>query len=314
MVQDSSLDLNDYYYFFHVVEKRGFAPAARALSIPKSRLSRHIQQLEARLDARLIQRTSRQFAITDVGKAFFQHAKAVVEEVGAAEASVKQRRQVLTGKVRLSCSVGVAQFAIERLIIDFIKAHPKVEVGQLVTNDFVNLIEAGVDLAIRGHVENLPDSSLIQKRVAKVNWRLFASPRYLEDFGVPHTPDDLSAHKGICLGWNRNIAEWNLRSSGGATSKTQFIPRLSSDDMVTLKNASSAGLGIVSLPTYVCQSDVDSGRLAHVLPDWTSGEATLSVLQPSRTGVLPAVAAFIEHITKELPKIVSPPNDETLGR
>lgn len=314
MTQETLLDLNDYYYFFHVVEKRGFAPAARALGIPKSRLSRHIQQLESRLDTRLIQRTSRQFAITDVGKEFFRHAKAVVEEVSTAEASVKQRKQVLTGKVRLSCSVGVAQFALESLITDFIKAHPKVEIGQLVTNDLVNLIEAGVDLAIRGHVENLPDSSLIQRRVAKVEWRLFASPRYLEDFGVPHTPDELEAHKGLCLGWSRDIAEWNLRSSTGLTSKMQFIPRLSSDDMVTLKNASAAGIGIVSLPSYVCQFDVDSGRLARVLPDWTSENATLSLLQPSRKGVLPAVAAFVQHITNELPKLVSTDANDALGQ
>jgi len=305
MKHNEQLDLNDYFYFFHVVEKRGFAPAGRALGIPKSRLSRHIEQLEARLDARLIQRTSRQFAITDVGKAFFRHAKAVVEEVRAAEAHVKQSKEALTGKIRLSCSVGVAQFALEGLIADFIKAHPNVEIGQFVTNDMVNLIEAGIDLAIRGHVDNLPDSTLIQKRVANVEWRLFASPRYLADFGHPASPDDLKDHKGLCLGWNSDIAQWNLRSDTGAESQIEFIPRLSSDDMVTLKSASASGLGIVSLPAYVCQSDVDAGRLEQILPGWSSGSATLSMVQPTRKGVLPAVSAFAEHISTELPKQVS---------
>ena len=305
MDQGAPFDLNDYYYLYHVVEKRGFAPAARALGIPKSRLSRHIQQLEARLDARLIQRTSRQFAITDVGEAFFRHAKAVVEEVQAAEAGVKERKQELTGKIRLSCSVGVAQFALDGLIADFLKAHPKVEIGQLVTNDTVNLIEAGMDLAIRGHVEHLPDSSLIQRRIAKVDWRLFASPGYIEEYGVPLTPGDLKTHQGICLGSNRDIAHWNLKSVGGQTSNIQFIPRLSSDDMVTLKTASASGLGIVSLPAYVCQSDVEAGRLQQLLPDWTSGDATLSLLQPSRQGVLPAVKAFVRFLTDDLPARVS---------
>ena len=304
MSADTQLDLNDYFYFFHVVEKRGFAPAARALGIPKSRLSRHIQQLETRLDARLIQRTSRQFAITDVGKELFGHARAVVEEVSAAEARVKQRKAALTGKIRMSCSVGVAQFALECVIADFIMAHPEVEIGQLVTNDMVNLIDAGIDLAIRGHVENLPDSSLIQKRLARVDWRLFASPRYVADFGVPQTPEDLKAHKGICLGWNRDIAEWHLQSEDGQSHQIQFIPRLSSDDMVTLKSACAAGLGIVSLPVYVCQSDVAAGRLVELLPEWSSGQATLSVLQPSRQGVLPVVSAFVDHLTTELPKRV----------
>lgn len=298
-------DLNDFYYFYHVVEKRGFAPAGRALGIPKSRLSRHIQQLESRLDARLIQRTSRQFVLTDIGRELFTHAKVVVEQVQAAEARVKEHKQDLSGKIRISCSPGVAQFALERLIADFITLHPKVEIGQQVTNELVNLIEAGIDLTIRGHAESLENSSLIQRKIATVEWRLFASPKYLEEFGIPETPDDLKAHQGICLGWHKDIAEWGLQIDGGEIIKIPFVPRLSSDDMVTLRNACMAGVGIVSLPSYVCQPEVESGRLIHVLPRWSSGQATLSLLQPSRQGVLPAVRAFAQHISEALPKLVS---------
>ena len=305
MIQDPTLDLNDYLYFFHVVEQRGFAPAGRVLGVPKSRLSRHIQQLEARLGARLIQRTSRQFAITDIGTEFFRHAKAVVEEVHMAEAAIKQRSEALTGKVRISCSVGVAQFALESLVSEFLRQHPKVEIGQLVTNELINLIDAGVDLAIRGHVENLPDSSLIQKKVAKVEWRLFASPRYVEEFGKPAAPENLESHSGLCLGWRNDIGQWKLQSNEGESKVIQFIPRLSSDDMVTLKEACAAGLGIVSLPAYVCAKDVKIGRLLEILPGWISGDATLSLLQPSRKGTPPAVSAFIEYVTQKLPEIVS---------
>ena len=305
MFQDPTFDLNDYGYFFHVVEQRGFAPAGRALGIPKSRISRHIQQLEARLGARLIQRTSRQFAITDAGIEFFRHAKAVIEEVHAAEVAIKHRSEALTGKVRISCSPGVAQFALEALVSDFLRQHPKVEIGQFVTNELVNLIDAGLDLAIRGHVENLPDSSLIQKRVAKVEWRLFASPRYVDDVGPLVTPDDLKGHNGLCLGWRNDIGQWKLHSNPENSKTIQFIPRLSSDDMVTLKEACAAGLGIVSLPTYVCEQDVKIGRLVGILPEWISGEATLSLLQPSRRGAPPAVNAFAQHISRKLPELIS---------
>ncbi len=304
MIQDPTFDLNDYVYFFHVVEQRGFAPAGRALGIPKSRLSRHIQQLEARLEARLIQRTSRQFAITDAGAEFFRHAKAVVEEVHAAETAIKRRSEALSGKIRLSCSVGVAQFALETLVTDFLRQHPKVEIGQLVTNELVNLIEEGVDLAIRGHVENLPDSSLIQKKVAQVEWRLFASPRYTEEFGEPAAPRDLEGHSGLCLGWRTDIGRWTLNANEKEAAVIQFVPRLSSDDMVTLKEACAAGLGIVSLPAYVCANDVKIGRLTEILQGWVSGDATLSLLQPSRKGAPPAVSAFVEHITQHLPELV----------
>lgn len=305
MFQDPTFDLNDYAYFFHVVEQRGFAPAGRALGIPKSRISRHIQQLETRLDARLIQRTSRHFAITDAGMEFFRHAKAVMEEVHAAEITIKQRSEALTGKVRISCSPGVAQFALEALVTDFLSQHPNVEIGQFVTNELVNLIDAGLDLAIRGHVENLPDSSLIQKRLAKVKWRLFASPSYVEERGEPAAPDDLKDCSGLCLGWRNDVGQWKLRSEQGNSKLIQFIPRLSSDDMVTLKEACAAGLGILSLPAYVCQNDVKIGRLVEVLPDWVSGKATLSLLQPCRQGTPPAVSAFAEHISRELSQLIS---------
>ncbi|MEL6758030.1 MAG: substrate binding domain-containing protein [Pseudomonadota bacterium] len=183
--------------------------------------------------------------------------------------------------------------------------HPKVEIGQFVTNELVNLIDAGLDLAIRGHVENLPDSSLIQKRVAKVEWRLFASPRYVDEFGEPVTPDDLKDHSGLCLGWRNDVGQWKLHSDPQTSKLIQFIPRLSSDDMVTLKEACAAGLGVVSLPAYVCESDVKIGRLLSILPKWTSGEATLSLLQPTRRGTPPAVNAFAEHITRKLPEFIS---------
>lgn len=305
MFQDSTFDLNDYAYFFHVVEQRGFAPAGRALGIPKSRISRHIQQLETRLDARLIQRTSRQFAITDAGIEFFRHAKVIMEEVQTAEVAIKQRSDALTGKIRISCSPGLANFALDTIVSDFLLQHPNVEIGQFVTNEMVNLIDVGLDLVIRGHVDNLPDSSLIQKRVTKVQWGLFASPRYMEEIGEPTVPDDLKGCAGLCLGWRNDVGQWKLYSEKGNSKLIQFIPRLSSDDMVTLKEACAAGLGVVSLPAYVCQNDVKIGRLVEILPDWVSGEATLSLLQPSRQGTPPAVIAFAEYISLKLPQLIT---------
>ena len=235
-----------------------------------------------------------------MGVEFMRHAKAVMDEVHAAEAVKKRRNEALTGKVRISCSAGVAQFALAPLVSDFLRQHPKVEIGQLVTNELVNLIDSGVDLAIRGHVENLPDSSLIQKRVATVEWRLFAAPGYLEEFGEPLTPEGLNGHSGLCLGWRNDVDQWRLCTSEGETKLVQYIPRLSSDDMVTLKEACAAGLGIVSLPAYVCARNVRDGRLVELLPEWVSGDATLSLLQPSRKGTPPAVEAFAEHVMQKL--------------
>lgn len=302
--RDIEMDMNDYFYFVHVVEKKGFAPAGRALGVPKSRLSRHINQLEEKLDVRLIQRTSRQFKVTDIGETFYHHARKAVDEIEAANAAVKQNSNRLSGKIRLSCSVGMAQFALNDIVTGFISKHPQVEIIQQVTNEPVDLVEHGIDMAVRAHSGSLPDSTLIQRRLANVDWGLFASPRYLEQAGVPMNPEQLEKHSGIKLGWKPEKGNWVLQSQQGANFSIPFKPRLCSDDMVTLKNAASVGLGIVGLPLYVCREELRINQLVRVLPNWTAGSAEISLLMPSRQGVAPVVSSFTGFLSKKLPNIV----------
>lgn len=298
------MDMNACFYFVHVVEKKGFAPAGRALNVPKSRLSRQIKQLEDQLGMRLIQRTSRQFNVTDTGKAFYHHARKAVDEMEAANAAVAQQSNVLTGKIRVSCSVGMAQFALSQLVIRFLKDHPKVEIVQQVTNQLVDLIDSGVDMAIRAHTEPLPDSTLIQRRLASVTWGLLAAPTYLEQAGMPMTPEDLAQHAGLKLGWQPELGHWMLKASDGTTFSQTYSPRLCSDDMVTLKQAASAGMGIVGLPLYTCRDELHVKRLVRVLPNWTAGVADISLLMPSRQGVPPAVSFFANFLSDEFSKMV----------
>ena len=299
------MDLNDYFYFVHVIEKRGFAPASRALNIPKSRLSRHVQQLEDRLGIRLIQRTSRQFVVTELGLEFYRYARAAIDEMEAAEAAVKTHTQALQGRVRLSCSVGMAQFVLNDIITQFMVSNPQVDVAQQVTNESVDIVEAGIDMAIRGHMDALPDSSLIQRQLAPSPWRLFAGRDYLERTGKPTTPDDLRGRAGLKIGWGRDDGLWSLTGSGGRRVEIPFSARLSSDDMVTLKCAAAQGLGIVALPAYVCRDDVASGRLVAVLPDWSAGDARISLLMPSRKGVPAVVEALANYLRQEMPRVTA---------
>lgn len=297
------IDFNDYFYFVQVVEKGGFAAAGRALSIPKSRLSRRVSQLEARLGARLIHRTSRRLVVTDTGQDFYINARAMLDQADAAEAAVKRRTDVLSGSLRLSCSIGIAQFAIRNLVARFVVNHPKINVMQQVTNESVDLIAAGVDLAIRGHTEQLPDSSLIQRRLATTTWRLFAGTPYIEREGLPSSPEELEGRPALKLGWKSERSEWLLRKSEETVS-VPFSPRLCSDDMVTLKQAACAGAGIVALPDYTCRTEIEAGDLSIVLPEWHAGEAEITLLMPSRQGIMPAVQAFIDFLGEQLPSAV----------
>lgn len=296
-------DLNDYFYFAHVVEKGGFAAAGRALALPKSLLSRHVKQLEDRLGVLLIQRTSRQFVVTDVGQAFYRRARAALDEMEAAEAEVRCHTDSLAGRVRLSCSVGMAQYALADVLARFLQQHPDVEVVQNVTNRQVNLVEDGIDIALRGHVGPLPDSTLIQRTVARAPWFLFASPSYLESAGTPATPEDLGSHAGLKAGWRPERGEWSLLGPQDARYTVHFRPRLCSDDMSTLKRAAAAGLGVVALPGYVCREELEAGELVRVLPDWLAADATISLLKPTSRGALPVVRALTEHICAELPRV-----------
>jgi DNA-binding transcriptional LysR family regulator len=299
------MNLNDAYYFVHVVEKRGFSAAGRVLGIPKSRLSRHVQQLEDRLGVRLLHRSSRQITLTDVGQEYYQHARAALDRMTDAETAVRRKTNVLEGRVTFACSVGMAQFALDSLLPDFLQEHPKVDVVQVVSNEMVDLLETGVDFAIRGHVDQLPDSSLVQLRLAQVDWALFCTPEMRDQIGLDASPHDLANCAGLCLGHATSAQRWNLTHDSGETATLPYTLRFASDDMKTLKRAAEAGLGIVSLPSYVCRAELAAGTLVHALPGWSAGQPQISLLMPSRKGMLPAVEALIAHLRQALPSAVS---------
>ena len=294
------IDLNDYYYFVQVVEKKGFTAAASVLNMPKSRLSRHVSKLEERLDVKLIQRTSRQFHVTETGQIFYQHARVLLDEMEAAEAAIESRKTTLNGRVTMSCSVGVAQFALKELITQFLLENPKVDLVQQVTNQSVDLVSSGIDIAIRGHIEALPDSSIIQRNLCTVSWHLFASPSYLKKTGTPKTPYDLYKRQSLKVGWQPNAGHWTLEDSDGLKTAVPFSPQLCSDDMSTLKKAAVEGLGIVSLPAYTCRNEFKNESLVRVLPNWISGKAQLSLLMPSRKGISPSVRALGDYLQDNL--------------
>lgn len=298
------MDLNDYYYFVHVVEKGGISSASRALNIPKSRLSRHIKQLEERLQVRLIQRNSRNFVISELGKEFYQRAREALDKVEAAEASIASATGEITGAVTLSCSVGMAQYLVADVLVSYLNKYPNVRVIQNVTNRSIDLLEDGIDIALRGHSGPLPSSSLIQRRLANTPWFLFASPDFLTHYGPIDEPEQLVGLPALKLGWRGSEGQWILKHSNGNTERIEYHSSFSSDDMFSLKLAAIASKGIVSLPGYVCKDDIQGGALIPILPKWKASDAQISLIRPSRLGILPAVRALVDHLVSEVPRLV----------
>jgi DNA-binding transcriptional LysR family regulator len=301
------LDLNDFFYFVQVVDRGGFTAAGRTLRIPKSTLSYHIQQLEAQLEVRLLNRTSRQFAMTDAGEEFYRHAVSMLLNAEQAESAMRQRLAEPSGTVRFTSGVATAQFAMRDMIIDFVTKYPKVNLVQHATDQQIDIVGENFDVAIRAHSVPLPDSALVQRTLAPAPWFLFAGARYLELSGVPETPKDLAKHPSLFMMRGNVQPTWRLRNPGRSIREEVVLPlkpRLLSDNMVSLKQAAGAGIGIVALPGYVCYEQVRSGELVWVLPEWLAGDSTLTALIPYRNGLLPSVRAFVDHLAAEFPKVV----------
>jgi DNA-binding transcriptional LysR family regulator len=301
------LDLNDFFYFVQVVDRGGFTAAGRALHIPKSTLSHRLQELEKSLGARLLNRTSRRFGVTEAGSEFYHHAVATLREAERAETVIRNRLREPSGTVRCTASLATMQFAVSEVVSSFLANYPKVTVVAHATNQLVDLVGERYDLAIRAHSGPLPDSTFVQQALAPAPWFLFAGSAYVDAHRTPETPRDLPQHPSLFMMRSGVAPVWQLREANGRSKEVEvpIAPRFVSDDMKTLKRAAVAGLGIVALPGYVCREEIRSGSLRRVLPNWKAEDSTLTVLMPNRQGVLPSVRAFVNHLATELPKVVT---------
>jgi len=298
------LDLKDVFYFVQVVDRGGFTSAGQSLRLPKSTLSHRIQELETALGVRLINRTSRQFAMTEVGAEFYQYAVALLQSAEEAEGAVRHRLAEPSGVVRVTTAVEIAQFALRDLIPVFLNAHPKVSVVEIATDKMVDIVGEGFDVAIRGHTAALQSSNLVQRAIAGVPWFLFAGRDYLERMKAPGHPGDLARHSTISM-VRSGPAQWNLRGPDNNQVTVPIEPRFQSNNMVTLKQAACANLGVAALPGYICRAELQAGTLVQILPEWTAADARISALMPYRTGLLPAVRSFVDFLAAEIPKVTA---------
>jgi DNA-binding transcriptional LysR family regulator len=299
------LDLNDFRYFVRIVECGGLTAASRNLDVPKSTVSHRLQQLEAALGVRLVNRTSRSLSMTDAGEVFYRHAVAMLERADLAESAVRERLVEPSGTIRFTTAVATSLFAMRQILPDFIHRYPKISVIQHISDDQIDIAGGNYDLALRSHSGPLSDSTLVQRTLAPAPWFLFASPGYLERYGLPIVPEDLAGHETLIMLRHNMPMAWKLRHPVRTEVVVPLKPRLAGNDMVTLKQAAQDGLGIVALPGYVCSDDVRSGSLQRVLPDWLAGQASITAVIPFRHGMLPSVRAFLDFLIERVPKVVS---------
>lgn len=298
------LDLKDVSFFVHVVERGGFTSAAELLGVQKSTLSQRIKVLEATLGVRLINRTSRQFAMTEVGGEFYRHALALLQSASAAEQAMRKRVVEPSGVIRMTVPVEISQCLLRNVMPAFLNQHPKVAIQEHATDRFVDIVGEGFDLALRGHTSRLQDSNLIQRPIASMPWYLFAGPAYLERCAPIKHPADLAGHAIISI-VRRGPPQWQLRGPDDEAVTVQIVPRYQSNNLLSLKEAALSNLGIAALPGFLCRAELYAGSLRQLLPGWIASDAWLSALMPNRTGLLPAVRLLVDFLAAEVPKLTA---------
>jgi DNA-binding transcriptional LysR family regulator len=296
-------DLNDMVYFAEVVDRGGFAAAGRALGIPKSKLSRRVAELEGRLGVRLLQRTTRKLSLTEAGEIFLRHSVAMREEAEAASEAVAQVQSEPRGTIRVVCPVTVAQITVGPLIPLFLEKHPQVRIEMEVSNRVVDLVQDGVDVALRVRSTLDASGSLVVKNLGMTQGLLVASPALLQRHGRPDTVEGLDRLPTLAMSATDGKTAWHLVGPDKREHEFQHRPVYTADDLLTLKYAILKGVGMCILPDYMCRREIRLGELEQVLPGWAPRPGVVHAVFPSRRGLLPAVRRFLdflgEHVTGE---------------
>ena len=296
------LDLNRLALFVQVVQAGSFAEASRRLGMPPTTLSRQVAQLEDSLQARLLQRTTRKLTLTDAGRTLFDKCATQIEALNGAAQELAGDHQAPKGTVRVASSAGFFDYFEMAWVREFLDSHPGVQLEFVLSDGMADVIGEGIDVAFRGSAE-LPDSSLVARKLAAGSLVLAASPAYLAARGTPRTVQELAGHdciRAVSPGAATNLpGTWRLQGPDGPVQVT-VSGRFGANTGPALKAAAMGGLGICLLPVSSLQDSLRSGALVQVLPGVASSVGNLYVVYPSRRHVPRAVTAFVEMAVQRL--------------
>ncbi|MES2759963.1 MAG: LysR family transcriptional regulator [Pseudomonadota bacterium] len=280
-----------------VVEGGSFSAAADKLEISRAMVSKQIQKLEEHLGTRLMNRTTRRLSLTETGREFYERSTQIIGDVAEAEQIAGRMTRRPQGVLRLTVPLSYAQHRLAAIFGDYTQAYPQVRLDISLSDRKVDLVEEGMDLAIR--IGALPQSDLIARKIGGVRSVVCAAPAYLARHGAPRAPADLAGH--ACLGYTLtgSGADWRLEGPGGPVSVAIAGPiRADNGDIIRL--AALSGAGIVFQPQFIVGDDIDAGRLVRVLPEWQSAELGVYAVYPSRKHLSAKVRTFVDFVAAAL--------------
>jgi DNA-binding transcriptional LysR family regulator len=286
----------EFKVFAKIAEERSMTRAANALNLSVSGISRHLMNLEERLGARLVQRSTRQLSLTSEGEALYADARDLLTTWEAAEANVTARSHAPTGLLRIGASLSFSLLHLMPVVAHFRKQYPSLSIEIVSSNRYYDIIENSLDLAIRTRrVE--ADSSITIRRLGETRRLLAASPEYLQRRGTPTHPKELTDHDMILYTLADNWNEFSFKKADEAVA-IKVDGAVIANDGQLICQAARDGLGILAQPTYIIESDLQSGQLVRVLDDWDLPRLTMNIAYPSKSFVPLRTRLFIDFLVE----------------
>ncbi|MFQ3208777.1 MAG: DNA-binding transcriptional LysR family regulator [Colwellia sp.] len=279
--------------FVYVAENDSFTLASKKMAISTAQVSRQVSALEKRLNIKLFYRTTRKVSLTEEGRIFYQHCRSVLDGLDAAERAITNLQTKPQGKIKLTAPVAFGEKQILPLVNNFIKQYNDVEVSAYLSNRQVDIVEDGYDLAIR--LGKLSDSTMMAKKLGKRTSYICASPDYLAKHGIPHSISELNKHSCL-LGTNDY---WHFRESG-REKRIRVTGRLRYNNGYSLTDAALKGLGIVQLPDYYIEKQIQSGELVSLLDNYRAPDEGIWAVYPHNRHLSPKIRLLVDYLAEQL--------------
>jgi DNA-binding transcriptional LysR family regulator len=293
-------DLNNLYFFASVVDFGSYTAAAEALGLQTSKLSRRVGALESELGVRLLNRTTRKLSLTEAGKTFHRHCVALIAEAEAAKDAINQTLSSPQGVVRVSCPTGLLQGGVADILARYLTLHPLVSIALEATNRRVDVVDEAIDIAIRVRVPPLEDSDLAMRSLGPSQMILVASPALLAAYGLPRDLLDIQRLPTLSMGVAGKEHVWRFVDTDSKPAELIHSPRLNTDDLYTLRQATIYGVGVACLPALLVKQDLSGGALIRLLPSLSSQSGVVHAVFPSRRGMVPAVRSLLDSLSAGL--------------
>jgi DNA-binding transcriptional LysR family regulator len=295
---DAFKDLNNLYFFSKVVDCGSYTAAAEVLGMQTSKLSRRVGALEKELGVRLLNRTTRKLSLTEAGKTLHRHCVALIAEAEAAKDAINQTLSSPRGLVRVSCPTGLLQGGVADILGQYLATHPEVQVAIEATNRRVDVVDEGVDIAIRVRMPPLDESDLAMRSFGPSDMILVGSPGLVATYGHPRALTDIARMPTLSTGTLGREQTWHFVDGESRPAELVHNPRLSANDFYTVRRAALRGLGVARLPALLARDDLSNGALVRLLPSLSSRSGVVHAVFPSRRGIVPAVRSLLDALSE----------------